>query len=256
MVSIIIPTYNEERHLPDLLRSIRAQAFDDYEIIVADNHSKDTTRTIAAEHGAQVVDGGLVARGRNNGAAAAKGDVLIFFDADVVLPDPWFLHSTVTEFRERKLGAATCKITPLSDKTVDKVFHELYNQFMAITASFRPHAPGFCIFARRDVHEQLGGFDETITLGEDTDYVDRAGKADTFGVLKSARIPVSVRRFERDGRLNIAVKYLLTEFHMRTIGMVRSDAIGYTFGHDKEAAEEWERTHKTKQPKSKKHTDV
>lgn len=252
MVSIIIPTYNEEKHLPELLRSIRAQAFSDYEIIVADNHSKDKTRAIAEEYGARVVDGGLVAQGRNRGAAAAKGDTFIFFDADVILPDPWFLQTTVEEFRKKGFGSASCKIKPLSDKTVDKVLHELYNQFMALTARIRPHAPGFCIFARRDIHEALGGFDETITLAEDTDYVDRAGKIARFGVLKSYRIPVSVRRLDRDGRWNIAIKYLLTEFHMRTIGMVRSDALSYTFGHDKEAAEEWKRTHKSKQPKGKK----
>jgi glycosyltransferase involved in cell wall biosynthesis len=252
MVSIIVPTYNEEKYLPYLLRSIRAQAFSDYEIIVADNHSKDATRAIAAEHGARVVDGGLVAQGRNRGAAAAKGDVFLFLDADVVLPDPWFLQTTIAEFQKRGLGSATCKIKPLSDKTVDKVFHALYNQFMALTASISPHAGGFCIFVRRDVHEAVGGFDEEIRLSEDHDYVRRAAKVAKFGVLKSYRIPVSVRRFERDGRLNIAIKYLLCEFHMRTIGPVKSDVFKYSFGYDKTASEEWEQSQKTKQSKSKK----
>jgi glycosyltransferase involved in cell wall biosynthesis len=234
MVSIIIPTYNEEQNLPNLLRSVREQRFDDVEVIVADNHSKDRTRAIAEEYGARVVDGGLVAQGRNRGAAAAKGDMLVFFDADIVLPDPEFLAATVAEFRKRGLGVGTCKVTPMSDKIVDKVFHGIYNLFMVFMVRISPHAAGFCIFARRDVHEALGGFDEEIRLSEDHDYARRAGKIATFGVLTSRRIPVSVRRFERDGRFRTAMKYLACEFHMRTIGPVKSDILKYEFGHGDE----------------------
>ena len=68
ILSIIIPTYNEEEYLPVLLESIKEQSFDDYEVIVADANSTDKTREIAKEYGCIVVDGGLPAVGRNNGA--------------------------------------------------------------------------------------------------------------------------------------------------------------------------------------------
>lgn len=232
MLSIVIPTKNEEAYLPYLLRSIKAQTYTEYEIIVADAASTDRTRAIAAEFGARVVDGGMPGPGRNRGAAVAKGENLLFLDADVLLPDPWFLQMTVAEFEKRGLGAATCKIHPLSDKKIDKVFHEIYNYFMHVTQEMVPHAPGFCIFVKKAVHDAIGGFDEEVTLAEDHDYVGRAGKASKFGLLKTYRIPVSVRRFDRDGRLNIAVKYLLCELHMRTRGSVKSDVFNYTFGHD------------------------
>lgn len=243
MLSIVIPTYNEEESLPFLLRSIQGQTYKDYEVIVADSpRTTDKTRAVAVEFGASVIEGGFVARGRNAGAAAAKGNSILFLDADVILPDPWFLQMTVAEFEKRGYGAATCKLKPLSDKVVDKVFHEAFNYFMQVTKEIGlPHAPGFCIFARRDMHEKIRGFDEEITLAEDMDYVARAGKVSKFGLLKTYRIPVSVRRFDRDGRLNLAVKFLLCELHMRTLGNVKSDIFKYSFGHSSKKKAEVEK---------------
>ncbi|MFC1639009.1 glycosyltransferase, partial [Patescibacteria group bacterium] len=208
MLSIIIITYNEEKYLPFLLRSIVAQTYDDFEIVVADNKSKDRTRDIAKLVDARIVDGGLPSDGRNAGAAAAKGDILLFLDADVILPDPRFLEDTVREFETRRLGAATCKVQPMSAKKVDYIMHEAFNYFMWVSAAVRPHAPGFCIFARKDVHDRIGGFDPDIKLAEDHDYVERAGAVSKFGILKSHKVPVSVRRLDRDGRFKTAIKYL------------------------------------------------
>lgn len=231
MLSIVIPTYNEQDYLPFLLRSITAQTFDDYEIVVADNHSTDRTRDIAEAAGARVVDGGMPSDGRNAGAAAAKGDILLFLDADVILPDQRFLEDTVEEFRRRRLGAATCKVQPLSDKKVDRVMHGAFNYFLWVTAAIHPHAPGFCIFARKDVHDRIGGFDPEIKLAEDHDYAERAGAVAKFGILKSHKIPVSVRRLDRDGRFKTVIKYLAAEVHLRTKGAIKSDLFNYTFGY-------------------------
>ncbi len=233
MLTVVIPTYNEEESLPALLASLKSQQFTDFEVVVADANSADRTREIALAAGARVVEGGKVARGRNRGAAAAKGDVVLFLDADVTLPHPWFLQMALGEFYERELVAATCKIEALSDRPVDKIFHGAFNAFMVATQRVLPHAPGFCIFARRDVHVAIAGFDEEIRLAEDHDYVLRASKFGPFGVLRSCRIPVSVRRFDRDGRFNIAMKYLLCEVYMRTKGPVKTDIFKYTFGHAK-----------------------
>jgi len=234
MLSIVIPTYNEEQYLPFLLRSITAQSSSDYEIIVADNNSTDKTRELAEAAGARIIDGGLPAAGRNAGAAAAKGDIILFLDSDVILPDQRFIEDTVVEFKKRRLGVATCKVEPLSDKKIDKYMHEGFNYFMWVTSAVTPHAPGFCIFARKKVHDKIGGFDEDIKLGEDHDYVERAGKVGKFRLLKSHRIPVSVRRLDKDGRLKTFVKYLAAEIHMRTKGTIKSDLFNYRFGYGKD----------------------
>lgn len=219
--------------MPALLKSIKMQTGVEYEIIVVDAHSEDKTRTLAESYGARVVDGGLPARARNLGAAAARGDVLLFLDADVVLPAPDFLEKTSEEFAERKLGIATCAVCPLSEKWVDKIFHDVYNFYTKIIQRLTPRAPGFCIFARRNIHEAILGFDEAVKLAEDHDYAERAGQITRFGILKSYPIMVSVRRFERDGRFNIAAKYLLCEVHMKIKGSVKSDIFKYRFGYKK-----------------------
>ena len=60
ILSIIIPTYNEEEYLPNLLESIEKQSFTDYEIIIADANSTDRTREIAEEHGCTIVEGAVI----------------------------------------------------------------------------------------------------------------------------------------------------------------------------------------------------
>lgn len=233
VISIIIPTKNEEEYLPILLKSIKTQTIQPSEIIVADAHSTDKTCEIAKEYGARVIEGGLPAVGRNRGAASAESDLLLFLDADVELRDPQLLEKAVGEMFEKKLDLATCDVFPLSDEHIDHFFHQAYNVYVRIWGSLFPHAPGFCMFARRSLHEKIGGFHEDILFCEDHDYANRACKVGKFGLLRSIKIPVSIRRFDRDGRMNIAVKYLLAELHLATIGPIRNNIFHYTFGHKK-----------------------
>ena len=97
-----------------------------------------------------------------------------------------------------------------------------------------PHIPGFCIFVRKDIHEKINGFDETVKLAEDHDYAQRADEIAEFGVLKSYPIIISIRRFKRDGHFNVIAKYALCEAHIFFIGPIRSDIFKYTFGYPKE----------------------
>jgi hypothetical protein len=142
------------------------------------------------------------------------------------------LQATLAEFWKNNYGSATCGIKPLSELKRDHFSHEAYNLFVRSTAAFVPHAPGFCIFVKREVHQVINGFNEKIRLGEDSDYVNRASKISKFGVLKTYKIPVSVRRLERDGRLNIIMKYIMCGLYMRVLGNVESDIFNYSFGHE------------------------
>lgn len=233
MLSIIIPTKDEAEYLPILLASIRKQTQQPKEIIVADAWSTDKTREIAESFGAKVVDGGMPGPGRNRGAAAATGEYILFLDADVILDDPQFLEKSMAEMIKRKLDFATSRIVPLSHNVFDVFTHHFYNFYTRLVANIFPHAPGFCIFARRAKHNEIGGFDETVLFCEDHDYALRGRKVGTFNVLLSAKISVSIRRLDRDGRLNITVKYLLAELYFMVLGPVRSDIFNYTFGHKK-----------------------
>jgi hypothetical protein len=122
-------------------------------------------------------------------------------------------------------------IKPLSDRLDDKIFHDIFNFYMTMVQDFSPHAPGFCIFVQTDIHRVINGFDEDIKLAEDHDYVRRAARIGRYGILKSYKIPVSVRRFERDGRMTIAMKMLLAEIYLQTKGNIKSDIFNYRFAH-------------------------
>ena len=230
MLSIVIPTFNEERFLPFLLKSIQRQTFSDFELIVADNNSTDATRLIASKFGAKVVDGGMPGRGRNNGAKAAGGKWLLFLDADVILP-PDFLEKAMREIQKDELTIATCLIDPLSKRRIDKLLHESANLYTRATQKIFPHAPGFCIFCKRNIHCEAGGFNEKLKLAEDIEYIQRLSKISNFGILQNVRIPVSVRRLDEDGRFNIAVKYIAAEAHLIFLGPIYSDIFNYKFGH-------------------------
>ncbi|MGB7568865.1 MAG: glycosyltransferase [Chitinivibrionales bacterium] len=229
-ISIIIPTLNEEHYLPLLLSSIQKQSFKGYEVIVADAHSRDTTVRIAERFGAKVVDGGMPARGRNNGARVAHGDFLFFLDADVVLPGEFLQHAH-DEMQERYLDLSTCEVMPLSDLRVDRVLHSLANLSIRMGQYTSPHAAGFCILSAKRLFERVGGFDESLTMAEDHDYVKRASRFRPLRVLDSTQISVSVRRLEKEGRAILVNKYVQVELHRIFKGELKTEVIEYEFGN-------------------------
>ena len=234
ILSIIIPTYNEEEYLPVLLESIKKQSFDDYEIIVADANSTDKTREIAESYGCIIVDGGLPAAGRNNGAKVAKGEYLLFLDSDLELTDD-YLRNVIYEFRMERLGIAITQMKPLSNKIDDKLFHELANYFMISVENIKPHGAGcYGIISRKELHDACGGFDESLNFGEDTDYIERLAKKERFKVLRNAKIGVSTIRLEQEG-----IETLIRQYGKSTVNDFlgkRTDAeeLNYNFDHGHE----------------------
>lgn len=234
ILSLIIPTYNEEEYLPILLESIKQQDFSDYEIIVADADSKDNTVKIAEEYGCIVVEGGMPAVGRNNGAKVAKGDYLLFLDSDLKLTED-YLAKVIYEFKMERLGIAITQMKPLSKKTEDKLLHDLANLFMISVEKIKPHGAGcYGIIAKRELHERCGGFNEELTFGEDTEYIERLAKKERFKVLRNAKIGVSTRRLEEEGLATLAKQYgksTVNDF----LG-IRTEAsdLNYGFDHGKE----------------------
>jgi glycosyltransferase involved in cell wall biosynthesis len=228
-LSVIIPALNEAAQLPGLLDSLNAQTHPPNEIIVADAGSKDRTVELARERGAQVVPGGMPGPGRNAGARAAQGDLFLFLDADV-LPPPNFIESALDECERKDYAVATCPTEALSDDIGDKIIVDITNLYLQIITPISPRAPGFCIFACREVHQAIGGFDETLKMSEDHDYVRRAAQHGKFGLLTGVRIPVSMRRLEKEGIVGLAFKYLWCEMYALAGKPIRSIPFEYEFG--------------------------
>lgn len=230
MLSVIIPTLNEEKYLPKLLKSIKNQTFKDYEIIVVDNNSKDKTKQIAKEFGCKVVEGGLPPKARNNGAKKAKGSLLLFIDADCILRKN-FIEKALKEIKNKNLDTAGCYAWPLSNKILDDVEFSLFNFWIYITQFFYPNA-AYGIFCKRNLHEKIKGFDENIKLSEDMDYCKRANKIGKFRILNSV-IHTSTRRFDNYGRFNTYLKLLLSGLYRLIFGEIRSNIFNYRFDYKK-----------------------
>lgn len=215
MLSIVIPTKNEEKYLPSLLHSIKRQTFTNYEIVVADNNSTDKTREIAQSFGCKVVDGGLPAVGRNRGFLATTGNMILFLDADTEILDENFLMNALQEIQNRKLAIAV-PFTVTVGNQLDKLYFYYWNCFVMLAQFSKPLAGGWCIFTHRDLHMKIGGFNEKIILGEDTDYARRAALYGKFSMLKNATIQTSSRRLKKEGYVKVAYQsiglglYILT----------------------------------------------
>jgi glycosyltransferase involved in cell wall biosynthesis len=224
-LSIIIPALNEEKHISELLNSIKEQNFP-CEIIVADAESRDKTKNIAREYGAKVVRGGIPATGRNNGAKHAKSNLLLFLDADVTL-QKGFLDFCCEKIKENNLDAATCYALPSSKKLIDKLNYKTANAWMDFFKKIKPYAHGFCIFAKKRMHNKVSGFNESIKFGEDSDYVNRISKIGNFDIIEKY-VYASVRRFEKEGRTKSMFKYTYLNFR-RLFGEIKD--VKYDFGH-------------------------
>jgi glycosyltransferase involved in cell wall biosynthesis len=92
-ISVVIPAYNEEKYLSACLQALCHQTYprEQFEVIVVDNGSTDATAQIAQEFGARVVEEPIkgIARARQRGFEAARGEVIASTDADTVVPPFW-----------------------------------------------------------------------------------------------------------------------------------------------------------------------
>lgn len=225
MLSIIIPTLNEEKCLPRLLDSIKNQTHKDYEIIVADADSKDNTRKIAKKYGCRIVKGGVPSVGRNNGAKAAKGDILLFMDADSTVGKK-FLENALNEIKSRKLDATGVYIYPDTNRLLDYIFLGTYNLLLCSTQFYYPHAVGSGIFCRKWLHKKVRGFDGNVRLGEDADYVKRCGKVGNFKMLRTVKLCFSMRRYKK-GRIRTGLGLVGWELHRIFLGEIKTDIFKY-----------------------------
>lgn len=202
-----------------MLESVKKQTFKDYEIVVADNNSTDKTRAIAEKFGCRITGGGLPGAGRNKGANIAKGEILLFLDADAIMPEEKFLEKSLAEFREKKFCCAALLGEPGTHGAGDVIFSMLGRviRFFAEILN-RPFLPGYCIFVRKDIHDKLGGFDEKLFLGEDTDYGLRASDICKTGVLRSIKIIISTRRNRNESYLKTSFQYAGYMFYRYALG--------------------------------------
>lgn len=206
----------------------------DFEIIVADAGSNDKTVEIAKLYNCNVIKGGLPAVGRNNGAAVAKGDLLLFLDADLEIPKN-FLAKTLNEFNEKKYDIASfglrCKKNNfLLNRVTLNIF---YNYPQKILRKLFPMG-AMGILVKKDLFYKIGGFDPDIKLAEDICFTKYCAKIARFGIIKSVKLYMPLRRFQQDGYLKTFIKYLGCALYIFFKGPPKKDIFKYNFDHYKD----------------------
>lgn len=226
-ISVIIPTFSEEKLLPGLLESIAKQAFRPQEVIVADAFSPDHTREIALSYGATVVDGGRIAVGRNNGAKVAQGAWLLFMDADTVLDSPLTLVEAYVECMKKNVDIASAKYDIIPEepskfgKAVGNVVWFMRNtigtvQNITQQANFEG---GAFILVKRELFDRIGGFKEQVALAEDIVFYQDAIKLGAKYRNVKAKVQTSVRRFDTPQKFFRATRYALTQTVLVGLGV-------------------------------------
>ncbi|MEP7014540.1 MAG: glycosyltransferase [Verrucomicrobiota bacterium] len=181
MISFVVPAYNESLELPATLAAIHDAARGrDYEIAVVDDASTDETAEIARRAGAQIIsiNRRQIAAARNAGAAATRGEILIFVDADTRI-NRAHVDGAIAAMESGCAGGGARVITegfvPLWGRIFVRVFCKTYFALNLGAGAF--------LFTDRYHFEKAGGFDEQYFAGEEVYFSLALRKLGRFKIL-------------------------------------------------------------------------
>lgn len=173
LVSVVIPARNAAKLLPSQLESLSGQMYQGrWEVVVVDNCSTDRTPDVAMGW-AEKLPGLRVVRAqrrrgvnyaRNVGAAAARGDLLLFCDADDVAAPGW-LRAMAEAARASDIVGGVINDQEVNDFRAQTWRRRPLRDHLPMHMSFLPYAPGGNLGVHAKVWRALGGFDETYTCG-------------------------------------------------------------------------------------------
>jgi glycosyltransferase involved in cell wall biosynthesis len=180
--SVIVPVLNGEATLAGLLVALKAQAGmpGGFEILVVDNGSTDRTVEIARSHGVQVLHQPVrgPSAARNLGLARAQADIIFFTDADTIPSRRW-LALLLAAFADPEVILATSPIHGWQPSTGAERFactRKCYTRDLSARHPIHPFAHGMNVAVRRQAALGIGGWDETMSSGEDVDFAIRLRK--------------------------------------------------------------------------------
>ncbi|MCD6402749.1 MAG: glycosyltransferase [Candidatus Aenigmarchaeota archaeon] len=209
LISVIVPTLNEEKYIGKCLESIKKQTLKDFEIIVVDGESTDRTVEIAKRFETKIMfSKGNAASARNEGAQNSEGSILLFVDADVILKDTNIFKKIKRILEDEKIGAVVCSPDPYlqnENSFVTETFYKLFfsfgNFFSQISLKTKRLCvlmPGFCLFVKKSLFQKVGGFEEDLSFYEDADLVLKLQKNSDV-VFLAGEVFSSVRRYSKLG---------------------------------------------------------
>lgn len=192
--SFVIPARDEELLLAKTIDSIRESSTScgiTSEIIVVDDASQDQTAEIARANGAHVVSVELhnIGAVRNAGAAIARGEYLLFLDADTAL-NAKTLSAILGAIQAGAIGGGAGVAI---DSRITLFQRFLSFVFLTYWQRFHRWAAGCCIYVRRDVFQKIGGFDEKHFAAEER-YLSDAIKSEGKFVIVREPVVTSGRK--------------------------------------------------------------
>jgi len=233
LVSVVIPTLNSEKTLEACLDSVGGQTYPNIEIVVVDGGSVDRTVDIATATGAKVINANVqsMTKQTNIGINGSHGKYLYRVDSDVIL-DPDIVESSVNKCETE--GYDGVCIFWLPDESISfwakirKIEKESYIEHPNYVGAtkYNKNVLG-ARFLRRDVLENIGGFDEEIpTLGEDYALYNKLAKSDfNFALINSRERHIGEPRKIKDIiRKNFRYGTALTAFIKEQKGGLRQFA--------------------------------
>jgi glycosyltransferase involved in cell wall biosynthesis len=202
-VSIVVPTLNEEGYIEDALNSLTNQFIHrKCELIICDGFSTDKTVEIAKKYADKIVyeNKRTIAAGRQTGARAARGEVIVCAGADVFVEPHWLDVLTRPVFDKTHV-ASIGPVFPRDGNLVEDAFsgailHPLSNMLSKANTHFVV-ADNMALCAK--TFKKVGGFNPSLVTGEDTDLIRKMKKEGKVAYTKEAKSYVSMRRVREWG---------------------------------------------------------
>ncbi len=218
--SVIIPTLNEEKTLTWAEKNFTKEIKQKYnlEIIISDGGSTDKTLEIAKCFADKVITNEAnikqtIARGRNIGASASDGEILVFLNADARISDIDTFFKLCNNLMKLPSAIALSfevYVYPDEELLKDKIFHYLLNKFFAMLNIIGlGMGRGECHVIKREVFFKVNGYNENLAAGEDFDLYMRLCRLGKIINVKGLKIYESPRRYRKYGYLRTLVLWFL-----------------------------------------------
>jgi len=217
MISVVIPTYNEEKNIEACLEAINAQTLprSEFEVIIVDWHSKDRTAEIAQKLGAKVIQQTSkgVGGARNDGFAVAKGDILVTTDADCI-PDPRWLESVKRNFQSGIVGAFGPQV-PVEDDLRAKIVFKFMDWSACLCSVLNIiYMGGPNSSFRKDAFNKISGY-SALPSFDDVEIGFRLKRLGKIAYDPGMVVKASARRFNKYGYMRTLIQWKINDLNTR-----------------------------------------